>query len=136
MRVASSFLYGEANRREIQALASFYQREVRPHFAYEEQCLFPALLRLEPDPELADRLGEFEREHAVLLEKLDPLIEDLRSVAAGELSGPQLVDISRRARLVIDLMLLHAAQEDDLMLPLFERHERVLARELAKGTPA
>ncbi len=133
MRKAAAFLYGEATSAEIAALANFYQREVRPHFAYEEQRLFPALRRLDPAPELHQALAEFEREHVVLIEKLDPLIEDLRAIAKGLLSGPQLVDISRRARLVIDLLLLHAAQEDDVMLPLFERYGTDMQRELAKG---
>ncbi len=127
MRVAADFLYGEAQPKQLRELADFYRREVRPHFAYEERKLFPALRELEPDPELHARLAVFEREHTALLASLDPLIDNIEAVAGGALPGPQIADSGRRARLVIDLLLLHAAEEDDLLLPLLERHREALA---------
>jgi hemerythrin-like domain-containing protein len=127
MRIASDFLYGDADAAQVRALAGFYRREVRPHFAYEERKLFPALRELEPDPELHARLDAFEREHLELLAGLDALVENLEAIASGALPGPRLDASSRRARLAIDLLLLHAAEEDDLLLPLIERHRGALA---------
>ncbi len=122
MRAASDFLYGTASPSRLLALADYYHREVRPHFAYEERRLFPALRQLEDDPALHATLERFEDEHVQLLTSLDSLIENLRAVAAGDLNGPMLAQTSRRARLAIDLLLLHAAQEDDVLLPLIEKH--------------
>ncbi len=126
MRTASQFLYGEANRARILELADYYRRQIRPHFTYEEQILFPRVRELEPDPELHARLAEFEREHEELLLRLDILIEDLIAVAQDELNGPDHVLTTRRARLGIDLLLLHAAHEDEVLMPLFEKHREAL----------
>jgi len=131
MRAASDFLYGEAGPSRIRRLAAFYERKVRPHFRYEEEQLFPALRRIDPDPELHDRLANFEREHDRLLEDLDQLISSLRAIAEGSMGGPELVRTSRQSRLTIDLLLLHAAQEDDVLLPLLERYEQEIQRELS-----
>ncbi len=127
MRMASDFLYGESDTEKLMELADFYRREVRPHFAYEERKLFPAIRELEPDPGLHARLAAFEREHVELLANLDTLIENLETIADGLLPGPQVAMSSQRARLAIDLLLMHAAEEDDLLLPLIERHRGALA---------
>ncbi len=134
MRAASDFLYGDAGPARLRRLAAFYERNVRPHFRYEEEQLFPALRRIDRDPDLHDQLASFEREHAQLLDNLDQLIANLRAIAEGAMGGPEMARTTRQSRLAIDLLLLHAAQEDDVLLPLLERYELEIKQELASET--
>jgi hemerythrin-like domain-containing protein len=133
MRLASDFLLGQRDPELVRRLARHYRCWVRPHFRYEEERLFPAIRQLVGGATIAARLAAFEAEHRVLEARVEALLEELDALASGELNELQEDDTARRCRLIIDRVLLHAAQEDDLLQPLMEQHRAALTRLLGEA---
>lgn len=122
MRAAAGFLYHGEQAHGVERLRIFYRNNVRKHFDYEEQQLFPALRAACPSPELNEALDEYLDEHSRLLPRLDELLLLLDRPSTASPREPAYRETLRRARLVIDHLMVHAANEDDVLLPLLERH--------------
>lgn len=130
MRLVSDFLLGRRDRAEVEKVARHYRRWVKPHFRYEEQELFPAIKRVTGGGEIVTRLAAFEAEHRVLEARVETLLEDLEALVSEDLNDVQAAETARRCRLIIDRVLLHAAQEDDLLQPIMEQHHDALREAL------
>ncbi len=130
MRAAAGFLYGHQGATRVERLVDYYDNNVLPHFRYEEERLFPALLQICPSPELRGKLEGFVAEHRELLPRIDELLSLLKRIVAGEVDDLDRDQVERRARLVVDRVMVHASEEDDALLPLFERHRDALREAL------
>jgi hypothetical protein len=133
MHLASDFLLGKRDRARVQQLAHHYRRWVEPHFRYEEQHLFPAIRQATGGGAIIARLAAFEEEHRVLEARVETLLQDLETLMDSELNEVQAAETARRCRLIIDRLLLHAAQEDDLLQPLMEQHREALTKALGEA---
>jgi iron-sulfur cluster repair protein YtfE (RIC family) len=133
MQAAADFLQGDEHSVVLEQLMDHYESHVRPHFRFEEQRLFPALRRVVGNTAVDSKLRALEAEHMQLETRLDTMLDDLYAMSTGELDAYERDQAARRIRLVIDRMLLHAAQEDDILGPLLERHYDALWRELGEA---
>jgi hemerythrin-like domain-containing protein len=134
VRVATLLQPGALARPRVARLRHFYRDTMLAHFAFEERTLFPALLAVCGTAYLEHRLRSFVEEHDELRLRIEVLLADLDSLG-GPVEAREAEDaVVRRGRLTIDRLLEHAAEEDELLLPLLERHRGELREALGVST--
>lgn len=105
-----------------------YKNEVDQHFNYENETVFPYILKLFEDQEYTDSINgysvtEYKEHHDDIEEKLD----DIKKLLIQHL--PQKNDCLIRRKILFTLfnleqdLVVHAKIENDILIPLVERME-------------
>ncbi len=94
------------------------------HFLYEETLVFPKLAGHLRQPSVQKLLGLLQAEH----DEIRALFQDLKKILRAAQQDPrQLANAKTKGREMIDLLLTHAAREDDRLIPLIRRHPDAFA---------
>ncbi len=90
--------------------------EIRPHFAFEEESLFP-LLAEAGDREMGDYLAE---EHALILPSAERVVALARKALAAGFSAEDWAAFHASAALLSEHLASHAQKEEGGLLPALD----------------
>ena len=120
-------LLDKSSPTNIARLLKFFRDFVIDHFALEDDVVFPALLKLEPSPQVQNLLRELSEEHAKILADCSRLFETVALHQQSDDPTQHDQAIRSQAQTIIQEVLAHAAREDAEFLPLAEKHREVIA---------
>ncbi len=106
----------------LERIRDYFNSFVREHFDYEEQRVFPVLLRVGPKPNTARMVRKLLEEHVEILGDCGRLFAALAALLANSEREPELGILRSELRALVDRVLAHAAYEDDHLLPLVREH--------------
>lgn len=102
----------------LKNLDSFLQRGIFPHFDFEEQKVFPVLLKSATEEE-KQLIRALQEEHASILSKIERFTV-LNSKYKSEPSRKLLEELSGAGKDIIDALILHARKEDKELFPILK----------------
>jgi iron-sulfur cluster repair protein YtfE (RIC family) len=103
---------------KLEETDNFYKNNIKVHFSYEEECVFPLVLKSAEGKNKENEITRLVREHKEILielKKYDELITDQifpLKPEVIELLNVIIADLSRK-------LLEHALIEDNQIFPLF-----------------
>ncbi len=106
-----------ASIEDVDLVIRFFGQHVREHFLYEEMQLFPVLLRVDPDPATGKLVERLRLEHVAILSGCSALMGNLAWCMTAPDPVARIGAFRAEARGLIDLVLAHAAYEDEHLLP-------------------
>ncbi len=116
-------------------IRDYFHKNVREHFAFEEEVVFPALLTLEPSDELRDLIRELRMQHITLVNDASHMFQELALLAAQGY-GRKIPEAKRLVQPIVERILAHAALEDHHIFPLLKtRREAVRAMLASNAIP-
>ncbi len=98
----------------------FLKKYFYDHFSFEEQKIFPLLIKNTADARLKQTVQELYKEHEDMLEKVSRLRKHLRENDLDK-------DIYNLAKGVLMQLLEHGAKEDDELLPVIEKNRHLFS---------
>ena len=101
-------------RKKSDGVKPFLQTHVVDHFAFEDTVVFPELLTLDASAATRSLITELQHEHKTILHEVEKLHRLLQADASAE--------FEREFRGFLGALQRHAAKEDQLLLPLVQRH--------------
>ncbi len=101
---------------KAEEISTFFQKEVREHFAMEEAVLFPVLKKVLTAAELAI-FKQIEAEHAPILQKLNgfKVVAENHKRYPSKITREQMI---KSAFEIIEAISAHASKEDENLFPL------------------
>jgi len=106
------------------AIERFFKHNVHDHTQFEEGVVFPAVLGTDPGPAIEALIHELRKEHIAISRTVGALFVALRG--AHRADEAQRRALSREVKRLVEALLLHAAKEDDQLLPYLTEHQQAL----------
>ncbi len=123
-----TFLHDEKAKNRLESVRTFMSENLREHFRFEEEVVFPAVLLHVATPESVKLILELQKEHGAMLETIDeclPVVFGLDSPADKAMHDRMEVDI----RKIVSRKLAHASKEDDKLLPIIEQNKQLFDKQ-------
>lgn len=99
----------------VDAIQEVLRKRVRDHFLWEEQVLFPLVLKR--DPSLRDAVTTLRVQHLEMLRDIAELFQATSGLLLERSKAEAQADLMAGAKPIIDRLVAHARLEDELLLP-------------------
>jgi len=117
----------------LDTIRAYFDENVRAHFTFEEEVLFPILVSLDQSPELRDLIQELRCQHIEIVNDASLMFQEL-ALAAATASKGGLPDQEALVRPLVDKIMQHAAVEDHRLLPIVKVHREEIRRRIHERT--
>jgi iron-sulfur cluster repair protein YtfE (RIC family) len=103
--------------KRIDSLEVFYERDLKGHFRFEEDSIFPVIEIKSDDKKALKLIDDLKKDHAGIINDFDNLLKLLKK---KDIANKSVLPGSAYNALiaVCDLILKHTALEDDELLPM------------------
>ncbi len=131
LRDSMDLLHCGGTRPDYLALESYFRRNVREHFLYEENVVFPAIETLEPEVAVVELLQRLRRDHAEILSDVAGFFGRLSRLLLRDPQTAETHQICEEVRRLVERILDHARLEDRELIPIIKR-SRVHLKDLVE----
>ena len=109
---------------KLQALATPLAREIKDHFRFEEDYIFPAALAATSFPEITKLVLSLQKEHGIIERELGEIFE--LATGTGDCTPSVAGEIVRRANRLMPIICDHCARESSDLAALFRTNNEVM----------